>query len=36
MVNLKAFAALYGISLVFVLAYCWVLGLIVKVVEPLL
>jgi hypothetical protein len=36
MMNMKAFAALYGISLVFIFAYCWVLSLVVKAVEPLL
>jgi hypothetical protein len=36
MMNMKAFAALYGISLVFIFAYCWLLGLIAEAVQPLL
>ena len=36
MMNMKAFAALYAFSLVFILAYCWVLSLVVEVVKPLL
>ena len=36
MMNLKAFAALYAFSLVFILAYCWLLGLIAEAVQPLL
>jgi hypothetical protein len=36
MMNMKAFAALYGISLVFIFAYCWVLSLVVEIVKPLL
>ena len=36
MINMKAFASLYGISLVFIFAYCWVLSLVVEIVKPLL
>jgi hypothetical protein len=36
MMNMKAFAALYAFSLVFVLAYCWVLGVLIEFVKPLL
>lgn len=36
MMNMKAFAALYGISLVFIFAYCWMLGVLIEFVKPLL